>query len=555
MSEQPQFIKKLSKQESPEKRSQLAQEISEKRASQFAAKNERARQESEAALLLKEIEALRNQVENYNTGSFLGKIKNFISIKRIEAELEEKTQAHTTFEQQLKSPIDGRTELQETQEMLADFYDREKQKWAEAPYSKEDMAKYFSEENLQSLSVEDYAVLLRRFPGNMVTHVTRQGIRDHYSMGNHTAGLGKFQDNFAKILETKRLHSSFGIKLQERSKEELVANFLDEYVKDLEGAGFKTSKEGAMTRIKAIFGYGSLIGSPYNFADSSAIHVATEEVADATYGGERGNEIFFAFPSAFVASQMNFGGQLKEADGGSHNDQRIWADLEKGMNLDAGIVFIPADAAVSAKTGSKYETSDNNQPIIIEKNVLALKKFVDSGDFSAFADKAMKITGRGEYAQDLKDIEQLRKTLEENFDIKDPALQNTAMKYSFLSDIKYAPDDDRRQIKIDGTIKEALMAKELLFAKANNPVNSKDYWETFFAQNPKKRPSKIVYYRGGNPTVALDNWRIKNKIGKRAKEEDIGFAENKKEDKEINKNAEQQRFMSIAKKLIDERFK
>lgn len=554
MEKQPQFIKEFSRQASPAERSQAAQEIFEKRASQSAAQAERAEQESEAALLLKEIETLRDQVESYNTGSFLGKIKDFLAVKKIKAQLAEKTQNYLTFEEQLKAPAEGNADLQETQRTIANFYDREKQKWAESPYAKEDLANFFNEENLSALSVEDYALLLRRFPGNMVTHVTRQGVRDHCFANSHTKGLGEFQNNFKDILKAKRLCSSLGMKLQESSKEELIAGFLDEYIQEMDAAGFKTDRGGALTRINSLIGYGSLRGSPYNFADRSAIHVATEEVADAYYGGERGNEIFFAFPSAFVASQMDFGGQLKDASGGSHNDQRVWADLEKGMNLDAGLVFIPADARVGKTTGSKYEIGPDNQPIISGENVATLKSFAEAPGFAAFAERALQITGKKETDQRPEDLAELRQRLKKEFHIEDAELQGAAMDYSFLRTIKYASDDDYRQTEIKKAVDDVLMSRELLYPKAKDTVSSKEYWESFFTQQPEQRPSKIVYYHSGDPTAALDNWRTKHKIGKRSKEEDIGFAENKKGDKEMNESAEQQRFMSIAKKLIDERF-
>ncbi|PIR70238.1 MAG: hypothetical protein COU46_02600 [Candidatus Niyogibacteria bacterium CG10_big_fil_rev_8_21_14_0_10_42_19] len=555
--EQPQFIKEFSKSESPEERNRLAQEIREKRKFAFLEDNEQF-EKKEVNSIINETENLRDNIEIYNNDeSFHGKIDDFFEVKKIKSQLEGNSGISSTFEEQLKQPTGGRQEFEETRKRLFDFYNKEKQKWSEKPYTKEDISKYFDEENLKSLSVDDYALLLKRFPGNMVTHVTRQGVRDHFCIDNHNQGLGEFHNNFKNILEKKQLHSAIGIELQQSSKEKLVSDYLDQFIKDMETAGYAPDREGACSRIESKLGYGALKGSPYNFADRSAIHVATEQVADAIYGGERGNEVFFAFPSAFVASQMKFGGQLKENIAGSHNDQRIWANLEKGMNLDAGLVFIPEEVEVGAKTGSKYELDDNNNPVIIEGNVIEIRKLTDSANFSEFADQALKILGKNEIHQRQEDLEQLRKTLEEKFSIKDRAIQDTALNYKFLHEIKYAAyeaDDDYRKMKVDKEIKQVLMDKENLYLKAKDTVKSREYWENYFAQNPQKRPSKIIYYKGSDPTAVLNEWREQKGILKRTEKADIDFEENKKTDKEINEDIEQSRFMSIAKKIIEDRF-
>lgn len=554
---QPQFIKEFSKSESQGERNRLAQEIREKRKQVFVAEKKRT-ENKEILPIINETEKLRDNIETLNNDEFFyRKIDDVLRVKKIEGQDERNSERSSTFEEQLKKSTGGRQEFEETRKMLVGFYDKEKQKWLEKSYTKEDITKYFNEEHLKSLSVDDYALLLKRFPGNMVTHVTRQGVRDHFGIGNHTKGLGEFHNNFKDILGKKQLNSAIGLELQNSSKEKLVSDYLDEFIKDLETAGREPDGKSAYSRIESKLGYGAIQGSQYNFADRSAIHVATEQVADAIYGSERRNEIFFAFPSTFVASQMEFGGQLKENSGGSHNDQLIWANLEKGMNLDAGLVFIPEEADVSTKTGSKYELDEKNNPIIIEKNILDIKKLTDSADFSEFADQALEILGGNEVNRSQEDIIQLRKILKEKFGIENESIQETALNYNFLTKIKYAAyetDTDYRQTKISKEIQQVLMNKENLYLKAKDTIKSKEYWENYFAQNPQKRPSKIVYYKGGNPTKALNDWRKEKGISKRAEKADIGFEENKKTDKEINESPEQSRFISIAKKMIEERF-
>ncbi len=225
--EKSQLIKDFSKRESPEERSRLALEIREKRRKHFVDKKIIEEKEQEKSETIKKIEALRDQVESYNDANFLIKIKDFFAIKKIEGELQLHRGKQSSIEGDLSESISGRQDLEETRKMVADFYVKEKKKWAELPYSKEDIAENFTEENLTSLSTEDYATLLRRFPGEMLTHVTRHGIRDHANLNNHQAGLGEYHDTLYKVLEKKNLKSALGIKLQENSKEEAVANFLD----------------------------------------------------------------------------------------------------------------------------------------------------------------------------------------------------------------------------------------------------------------------------------------------------------------------------------------
>ncbi|MDO8522694.1 MAG: hypothetical protein Q7S12_00195 [bacterium] len=554
--EQPQFIKEFSRSESREERDSLAQEIREERRKAFSAENKNS-ENKKVDSIINATENLRDNVEiSNNDKAFQGNINSLLEINSLKSQFDEKSGTNVTFEERLKTPIGGRQGLEDTRKKLSDFYDKERQKWAENPYTQADIQKYFNEENLKSLSVDDYVLFLKRFPGNMITHVTRQGIRDHYSIDNHIAGLGEFQNNFKDILEKKQLNSAIGIELQESSKEKLVSDYLDQFVKDMQEAGYEPDRESAMSRLESKLGYGAIKGSVYNFADRSAIHVATEQVADAIYGGEKGNEIFFVFPSAYAASQMEFGGQLKDNVGGSHNDQRIWADLKKGMSLDAGIVFIPEETEVDAKTGSKYELDENNNPIIIEENLAEIRKLTDSADFQEFAGQSIKILGKSEANQNLEELDGLRKTLAEKFGIKNQSIRDSVLNYRFLHEVKYAAEEkeDYRKIKTDKEISQVLMDKENLYLKAKDTVKSKEYWENYFAQNPEKRPSKSVYYKGSDPTTALNEWRERNGISKRAEDADFDFEENKKTDKEINESPEQSQFMAIAKKIIDERF-
>lgn len=548
--EKSKFIKDFSKRESSEERSQLAQEIREKRKNYFSEKNDIEVKEQEKSETIKKIEVLRDQVESYNDANFLTKIKDFFAIKKIESELQSQLGRKSLIEDDLSESVSGRQDLEETRKMVADFYTKEKKKWAETPYSKEDITENFTEENLISLSTEDYAILLWRFPGEMLTHVTRHGIRDHANLGNHQAGLGEYHDTLYKVLEKRNLKSALGIKLQENSKEDAIAKFLD-----LENC---PSRDFALDRMDMRFISG-MKGDPNAFADASAVHFAVENVADSFYGSERNNEVFFAFPSALIASQYEFAGNLAEVERDGYtdsynNDQYVFPDIEKGLPIDAGITFIPEDAKVSVETGSKYEMDRNNRPIIIEENITTMRKFVSSNNFQSFADGARNILGKHKFEQSQEDLNQLHKILEEDFGIKDQALQKSIMNYNFLGTMKYAEHDEYGQTKIDQEIRGTLMSNEILYAKSKDSIDSKKYWENYFQQHPESKPKHIVYYSGGDPAEALDSWRKRNGITKKDRKRDIGFSENEVSKDTKNKDETQQRFVSIARSLVDKYF-
>ncbi len=336
MEKPPQFIKEFSKEKSPEERQQAAQEIKAKRAEHFAEKRtqterqgelQQATSERELALAekLEAVGKLENEITELST-SRLGKISNYFQLRKLRADVAVGQRTYDKLKQQQDIEIaEGRgtseklgseetpPALQEAKAMLGNFYKDQKQKWAKSEYTKEDITKYFSEENLASLSLEDYALLLKRFPREIVAHVTRQGIRDHLGLIDHRAGAGAYADGFMKMIEDGRLRSPLGVYLVEGEKEQAIARFLH-----LDN--FKT-KEEAMGHLATLTSERQ--GGAGSYADRMAVHFATEEVVDTYYGSEKGNEIFVAYPSAYIASQYYFSGQLNESGGGYWNDQWV----------------------------------------------------------------------------------------------------------------------------------------------------------------------------------------------------------------------------------------
>jgi hypothetical protein len=89
---------------------------------------------------------------------------------------------------------------------------------------------------------------------------------------------------------------------------------------------------------------------------------------------------------------------------------------------------------------------------------------------------------------------------------------------------------------------------------AKDTISSREYWEKYFQQHPKSRPKHIVYYSGGNPTKAMNEWRKNNGILKKDGNSDIGFPENKVSRNVKNEDETQQHFISIARNVVDNYF-
>jgi len=584
MEKEPRFIKEFSKEQSPEERRQAAEQIKAKRAEYFAEKRtkiERQRElqesitERERALveMLNEINALEAEIERLSS-SGLSKLMNYFKLRKLRADLVVGQRTYEELKQQQEQALgelkvlseqlsseETPPALQEAREMLRKFYRRQKEKWANSEYTKEDITRYFSEEHLASLSLEDYVLLLKRFPSEMVTHVTRQGIRDHIGMIYHTVDVGAYADGFMKMVEDGRLRSPLGVYLVESAKEEAIAKFL-------KLDRFKTREE-AMAYLEKITNP-QRQGEPGSYADKMAVHFATEEVADAYYGSERGNEIFIAYPSAYIASQYYFNGQLTEGGGGYWNDQWVWANEERGMDLNAGIIFIPEEARVDRNTGSRYELDENKNPMINVDYKAALQRVVDSPDFYDFADRVMEITGKLTQRWDelnlteqnrelLKQLEPFRQRLEREFGITDPRLQFTILDYQTLfglevhKKLKEKGQEDPFN-SIDSIIEGALEREGILYREAKDTISSKEFWENYFSQRPNKRPAHIVYYKGKDPTQALREWQERHGLCKKAKSKDLGFKERMIPRTAPEATAGLERFRSIAIKVIEDYF-
>ena len=252
----------------------------------------------------------------------------------------------------------------------------------ETPLSREQKDRLLDYDTLAELSTDEYLRLWRHLDPHYVSHVTRQGYRDHAAMFYHTAGLGEMTTSFTDSLKSdKILRSNIGIKTG-HSKSDLLKNedafnsYMEKiYFKDGIPESLLGSKDLSPIIVASEMGGGhEILSKPGGFwRDRTSVHVAKNNVLNSHYGAESGNEIFYVFPADVVMSQSSvdqnllYGGHKEVKIGEQtrkipydsqedHNDVSIFVD--DGLPIDAGLVFIPKDTLVDPSTGSKYNDFD-----------------------------------------------------------------------------------------------------------------------------------------------------------------------------------------------------
>ncbi|MEK7227407.1 MAG: hypothetical protein AAB641_00770 [Patescibacteria group bacterium] len=240
------------------------------------------------------------------------------------------------------------------------------------------------------------------------------------------------------------------------------------------------------------------------------------------------------------------------------------------MDLNAGLVFIPEEAKVDNKTGSRYKLDKDGNPIKNSEYQSVFRKVVDSPDFYNFANQVMEITGKLNQNWDspnllpknrelLERLEPFRQRLEQEFGITDRRVQIAILNYHnlFSLDVQKRGEENGEEDpfhSVDSVIESSMKKEGVLYVEAENAINSKEFWEAHFAENPAKRPSKIIYYKGSSPTRALYEWRDKKGIHKKAKDKNIGFPERHVERNAPEATAGLDRFKDLAEKVIEDHF-
>ena len=499
----PQFISEFSKENDKEGRSETARLILEKRA------EGRQRLEDEK-LVADRIEELRKKLAEIDT-TWLAKVFHKNEIAQTKSEMDELVDSRSGEE-------NGKDERAEANQILRDYYEKQKQLWRESGYDADDVKKYFTEENLEKLNVQDYALLLSRFPSEMATHVTRQGLRDHTGMMEHRAGMGEFANNFIDILKDGRLNSMVENFLSQEKKVEALGDYFKWLVSQLRihSPWIKgTDKELISSMIDSWrqtageIQDGKRVNASINgcgsFGDRAAFHMARNAVLNSYYGGETENEIFFAYPIANLFVDHKFTDSWAGVD--KHNDMFIWSKDSLGLSVDASLVFLPRSTEVDQKTGSRYHLDENLNPIVNSEAINTLNDYFHSSEFIDMLKKMYETSIEVQKNTD-SNVEKTSSFIKTKLGDIDENVFNAIIKSIFNSKLdsflKYHFEKSSDQ-QILNFVSEMLSSVQAYYKKAENTVKAEEYWETYFSNNPELKPSKIIYY-DGDPTRALEDW-------------------------------------------------
>jgi len=525
--------REISKKHNKEGRTKKAGVLKEIRSQEQGLSGDISKQEEEVLQKGEEIgrhaSALSNRME-----STLIKMKSFIRLEdKKSSELQAEIDALNTEKKLLDDRLDGLKEkkesLPEKKEVLGAYYESMRS----LPLTNEEKCKYLKQEFLSSLSTEEYIALWRRLNPYFLSHVTRQGFRDHNAMIYHSAGVREFQNGFIDLLDDGKILrpplALEGLRSRDKTEVETLLKSLINEAKD---------KADAKQRFRSFLDFS--LGAAPKYPDKTAVHFAAQIVLNNYYGGEEGNETFYLFPSDFLSSQYNFAFNGWQKDftrpqsEDKWNDVFIWPDSSDnpGISLDAGIVFLSKDKPVDPETGSKYaseiKSADGEEKRVMIEDKNLINSFVEWGktlNAESRANKAFKEYGKAhnDYDSEIAWRNCLQVINEELQGISFGQDAIYSLTRSLHGTITYSDKLSEEQLR--GIIEESGAAMK----RAENTISSKDYWEKYFTNNPKKRPKHIIYYEGspinGIYKFLSDNG-IKREGGVRENEPLLGFDDN-----------------------------
>ena len=455
--------------------------------------------------------------------------------------------------------------IPDTKKMVEAYYE----KVAETPLTNQEKRDLLKPEVLSQLSTDEYIALWKRLNPYFLTHVTRQGFRDHNAMFYHSGGMREFHNGFLGVMQDeKMLRPPLALKLKNRD-EVSVKMFLSEWVLQAE------NEEDAKTRFDNLLHW-SLAKAPKYSADT-AVHFAAQLAANDYYGGETRNEIMFVFPSDVLASQYNFTFNGWEKDFTHPQSETKWNDVfvwpntlkDPGFTIDSGIVFLPENTQVDSNTGSRYASEVKN---VEGKDVRVMVENADAIEkYNEWAQKLNKntplvvasIRARKQYDNREPD-HVVHTTRVETEDICRKELvklgfDDELIERSFLSDI--VGDIGLWEGKVPfERFKENIDHASAKWKKAENTITAKEYWENFFADNPNLKPKHIVYY-DGDPTTAIYRFEQQNEIGNadiaKVEEQLLGFDDHHITDvvNDPRSNQGHEELVLMGNKIIEEHYR
>lgn len=436
-------------------------------------------------------------------------------------------------------------ELPSARRVIDAYYESLKDK----PLSLDQKRNLLKPDFLSNLSMEEYVSLWRRLNPHFVSHVTRQGFRDHNAMVYHSGGMMEFHDGFSRLLgDGGSLQSPLDLKLKNRDADS-VKDFLSPWVL------LADDVNEAKRRLGVLLEY--TWASAPKYPDETAFHFAAQKVLDDYYGGEEGNEIFFIYPSDVIASQYYFAFNGAEKDFTRPQSEDKWNDVfvwqksqgsSKGISLDAGLVFLPAKSVVDAETGSLYAskiagTSEDTRRVLIE-DTERLESFADwvNGPrlFDVIPDNDSLLEQRDLFRENVwsfADREEISDPIDQYKDSLAKELVEicgfaeksaSRLAHEIMRDVALLGRENvLTQLRKDP--RAILDGINVLWRKTEKPVSSKQYWEQYFEAHPESKPAHIYYY-DGDPTAAVHEFLRLNNIGKADTSKDdgvlLGFGDN-----------------------------
>ena len=420
------------------------------------------------------------------------------------------------------------------------------QRMLRQPLSHDEKRELLRPEVLASLSLDEYIGVWRRIGPHFLAHVTRQGVRDHNAMVYHSAGTLEYHDGFDEILRNSReLRSPRMVHHQlNPTDRESIRRFLA-----ATGVFDEPSIQDAKIRFRSVVH--ESIGSAPSYPDRGALHFAAQTVLDDYYGAESGNEIFFVYPSDFIASQFCFAFNGWHADFTARQSEDKWNDvfvwdgekIHTSVPIDAGVVFLPRSTLVDPVTGSRYaltEVSDGQTsryaPARYVEFDRAFKEWCREIPRDSSLSKVlmhMSSLGAARLASiESGDHEQARELYEQINNAEAPlseAVKETLDGLNVPEHIRevigsrllnraktmarYSPE---RESVIAGeasfSIDEFYVSSILSYLRpATDLIPAQEYWESKFQQHPESRPRHVVYY-DGTPADAVVKFLIDHEI-------------------------------------------
>lgn len=456
--------------------------------------------------------------------------------------------------------VDEKKQLPDPKELIEAYYEKK----STEPLTNEEKRELLKPEVLSQLTTDEYIALWKRLNPYFLTHVTRQGFRDHNAMFYHSAGLQEYHNGFVSVVkDEKKLRPPLALAGLKNRDEVSVKMFLSEWVLQAE------NEEEATERFTNLMNW-HLASAP-KYPDQTAVHFANQLVADNYYGGEQDNEVFFVFPSDVIASQHNFAFNGWEKDFTKPQSETKWNDIfiwpnsleNPGITIDAGVVFLPEKTQVDPKTGSKY-ASEAKQIDSVEKRVM----IEDIERVNKFIDWAQSLNDQSEIIKMARDYYQERNynmtkakedslttaCLEELKKLGFSEESARSLSSGLIRDLMYWNTEtpiDKFQDLIDGS-----SAK---YKGAENTISSKEYWEKYFGENPQLKPKHIIYY-DGDPSSAIYKFQQENDIGRANTSETdgnlLGFDDHfvSEMEKDPRANVGRKELVNMGNKIIREHY-